>query len=270
MSDGFHLSSGPSPAVAGIVHGYTAFAYSRAAAGMRRREVAQDKVTVILLLGSPLSVAGPGEALQPVDSFVAPLAASFAVTEDPPAMAGIQIDLTPIGAAQLLGMPLSELAGPIVTPLADVIGAREIALLCERLASLRGWEERVAAVDAWIAKRVAPRPPGRPDLAWMWALLVRSRGTAHIGTLADSVGCSRRHVERVFGTTLGVTPKTAARLVRFQRAVSLVGDARFADVAGSLGFADQAHLNREFRALAGVTPLEYVRAVRPDGLGIAA
>jgi transcriptional regulator GlxA family with amidase domain len=76
-----------------------------------------------------------------------------------------------------------------------------------------------------------------------------------------------------FREQIGPSPKTAARLVRFQRAVALLGcddGQRFAEIAQECGYYDQAHLNREFRELAGATPGAFVARLLPDGLGVAA
>jgi AraC-like DNA-binding protein len=84
---------------------------------------------------------------------------------------------------------------------------------------------------------------------------------AAVGQIADELGCSRRHLSDRFGTELGLPPKALGRVLRFQRAVGLLrGGGELADVAYTCGYADQPHFNRDFRALAGVTPTEFLRA----------
>ena len=94
-----------------------------------------------------------------------------------------------------------------------------------------------------------------------------------VGELARELSCSRRHLIGRFREQVGPAPKTAARLVRFQRTVRLLerrdGD-RFAEIAQRCGYYDQAHMNREFRELAGTAPGEFVARLLPDGLGVAA
>lgn len=66
-------------------------------------------------------------------------------------------------------------------------------------------------------------------------------------------------------------PKTAARILRFERAAHLVRAARpagLARIAGESGYHDQAHMTREFRVLAGITPAAYRIASLPGHLGI--
>ena len=65
-----------------------------------------------------------------------------------------------------------------------------------------------------------------------------------------------------FAAQVGLGPKVAARVLRFRRAADLLvagGPGTVADVAARTGFADQSHLVREFRALAGCTPTRFVR-----------
>jgi len=92
-----------------------------------------------------------------------------------------------------------------------------------------------------------------------------------VGRLARELGCSRRHLIGRFREQIGPAPKTAARLVRFQRAVRLLerdDGRRFAEIAQRCGFYDQAHMNREFRDLAGAPPGEFVARLLPDGFGV--
>jgi AraC-like DNA-binding protein len=74
----------------------------------------------------------------------------------------------------------------------------------------------------------------------------------------DQTGWSRRHVTERFRRQLGVSPKSYARLLRFEHASALLAESRtgrtIADVAVEAGYYDQSHLTGDFLALAGVTP----------------
>ncbi|TIU04954.1 MAG: helix-turn-helix transcriptional regulator, partial [Mesorhizobium sp.] len=69
-------------------------------------------------------------------------------------------------------------------------------------------------------------------------------------------GWSRKHLAGKFSNAIGVGPKTLSRIVRFNRALGLSrqDQSDWADIAADCGYADQAHLVREFRDLAGETP----------------
>jgi AraC-like DNA-binding protein len=85
---------------------------------------------------------------------------------------------------------------------------------------------------------------------------MQAKGGVQIRDLANAVGWSRRHLSEQFTHTLGLPPKTAARILRFEHACRLLLDTRanFAEVVAHCGFQDQAHMTREWNALAGSTP----------------
>jgi len=73
--------------------------------------------------------------------------------------------------------------------------------------------------------------------------------------MPQQAGPGRPQLERLFRERVGVTPKVYARLLRFEASLSLARrGARWAEVAAGAGFADQSHLVREYRALAGTSP----------------
>ena len=71
---------------------------------------------------------------------------------------------------------------------------------------------------------------------------------------------SLRQIERQFKSQIGLTPKYYQRLIRVKTAIGLIRQCptiNLVDLATEAGFSDQAHMNREFRTLAGMTPKEY-------------
>ncbi|MFI9589444.1 helix-turn-helix domain-containing protein [Nonomuraea sp. NPDC052265] len=178
---------------------------------------------------------------------------------------GVWLTLTPPGAAALLGVPASALAGE-VAELADVVPS--LADLPERLAACRSWAQRRALVERRLLaglSRHGDRAARRSSRAALAAL----SGTDRVEEAARLLGCSRRHLSSAVRAEFGVTPKEYQRLVRFEAArARLVAAARsgaagLADVAAASGFADQAHLTREWRAMAGCTPTEWLRTEGP-------
>lgn len=101
------------------------------------------------------------------------------------------------------------------------------------------------------------------EVAWAWRVLLARGGGVRIGDLAGHVGWSRRHLGERFRSELGLSPKAAARVLRFERALSHLERSdtrRLADVAVACGYVDQAHLTREWRALAGLPPAAWLAA----------
>jgi transcriptional regulator GlxA family with amidase domain len=94
-----------------------------------------------------------------------------------------------------------------------------------------------------------------------------------VGALAQELGCSRRHLVAGFRQHVGLPPKRLARVLRFQRVVSLLdrsGGDGLGDIAAACGYYDQPHLNRDFRQFAGASPGEWLARRLPDGAGTAA
>ncbi|MBE1470366.1 AraC-like DNA-binding protein [Kibdelosporangium phytohabitans] len=118
----------------------------------------------------------------------------------------------------------------------------------------------VAGVLGPAVARTAPGPRPAPQVVWAWRRLCRSGGRIRVAQLAAEVGWTRRHLLTRFREQIGLAPKTAARVIRFQHALRLLQHPErrlsLAGLAQTTGYSDQAHLTREFRALTGATPLE--------------
>ncbi|NUT44844.1 MAG: helix-turn-helix domain-containing protein [Thermoactinospora sp.] len=175
---------------------------------------------------------------------------------------GVWLTLSPLGADALLGIPASALSGH-VAELADVAPA--MAHLPEQLAACRSWPQRRDLVEgALLAGRARhEKNIGGQEVPVALAAL---SGTVRVQEAARRLGCSRRHLSGMVRTALGVTPKEYQRLLRFETArgglvaAACGGTVSLAAVAAAAGFADQAHLTREWRAMAGCTPTEWLRA----------
>ena len=230
-----------------------------------RQQVPTTRIPLILNLGSAWSVSPATGSCELHDSFVAGLfEQSVFVAAAGPASC-VQVDVTPLGANMLLGLAMHELANQIV-PL-DAVLPRGMHRLAERLDDAAGWEERFELLDAILVSRLAEARQPSADVAWAWSALERTHGKAPIGWICDRLGRSRRHLATRFRDQVGLPPKTVARIMRFDRAVSLLGreGVELADVAFECGYYDQAHLNRDFREFAGTSPGVFMRQIWPDG-----
>jgi transcriptional regulator GlxA family with amidase domain len=100
---------------------------------------------------------------------------------------------------------------------------------------------------------------------WAWAQLAVTHGGKSVGQLAHDVGWSRQHFSQRFRSELGVSPKTAARIFRFERACWLIKEARLplSVVAATCGYSDQPHMNRDWNALAGCSPRAWIASELP-------
>jgi AraC-like DNA-binding protein len=236
----------PEPRLAGLVSdvlGYAEFASQR----VTRRVTPHAAVTVILNLGEPIAVHGA-----PQRSFVAGLHDTWGTTEFSGGQRGIELRLTPQGAHRLLRIPPCELTGHVVDlPVLD--------RLADRLAAADDWATRLDLLDAELLALAGEGPEPDPAVQWAWAAMRGRHGAVRVGDLVAATGWSRRHFVNRFRAEVGLPPKVAGRVLRFQRASRLLGTGVPAAVAAATcGYTDQSHLVREFRALAGVTPGAFV------------
>lgn len=133
-------------------------------------------------------------------------------------------------------------------------------------------EERATALDAALA----PRAP-EPDAAYLHLLdlleLLRTdRSLLRVDDVAAAAALSVRSLQRVFAGHVGLSPKEVLARYRLQDAVTSIdaGDVDdLADLAASLGWFDQAHFSRDFRAVVGVPPSTYLSRARPAASGEA-
>jgi AraC-like DNA-binding protein len=219
-----------------------------------RQPVMPDACIDLVWDGSTLHVAGPDT--QP-----------WAVA-DHRTYAGIRF--RPGAAPGFLRVPADALLDRRV-PLADLWG-RAADELAESLAAtaveaapaifLRALERRLGEVPA-------------PDPLVQAAVRQAADGLARpdpVEDLAQALAVSPRTLRRRCTEALGYGPRTLHRIVRFRRALRLAATTGgLADLAVEAGYADQAHLSREIRRLAGATPVQIVGdggvRLSADGLG---
>lgn len=259
----------PHPALRGHVRTYTGYA-SITPGVARRTHSPSGIVPLIITLGPQIGVVERAQQRGPatyIDAFMAGMHDVYAVSESKGEASGIQIDFTPLSAHLLLGRDMSDLTNRIVS-LDDVFGV-EGPRLRDRLMLAPRWAERFQIVDEFIMRRLATAKPASPAVAWAWGQLVTSGGATPVSELAREIGWSRKHLAARFREQVGLPPKTVARILRFERAQHTIRDGielGWSDLAARCGYYDQAHLIRDFREFAGLTPGEYVARRLPDGL----
>lgn len=171
------------------------------------------------------------------------------------------VSFVPGGAYPFFSAPADATAASLVD-LGELWG-RDGAVLRERLLEAPTVEARLRIVEgALLARAVRPL---RIDPAVRHAVTALHRGD-RVGDVVERLGTTPKRFIRTFSDQVGVTPKRFARIRRFQRVLRAVPHDRpvdWAALAASSGYADQAHLVHEFRALAGVSPTGY--RARADG-----
>ncbi len=233
-------------------------------------------LTLIFTLDEPLSIEAHPDPGQPPGEFRALLGglhSAPALIRHEGAQSGLQLALRPPGVRALLGLPAGQLAD-LDVPAEAVLGG-VCAELRDRVRSVTSWPERFAILDEILLRQLVTgsaqgtRAAVAPEVLWAWRQLLRAGGAVRVADLATETGWSSRHLASRFRAEIGLTPKAAARVIRFDRAkqalIARVGTGAYqdggyqlADLAAGTGYFDQAHLAREFRALAGVPPSQWL------------
>ncbi|MEU2347183.1 helix-turn-helix domain-containing protein [Modestobacter sp. NPDC049651] len=150
-----------------------------------------------------------------------------------------------------------------VTPLGAGLGVDPARLLADLLGQDDD-ADRVAVLEAALVP-VAPEPPAEyAELSALLAEMADDRSLLRVDQVADRAGLSVRSLQRRFATWVGVHPKAVLARYRLQDAAAAIdaGERDLAGLAASLGWFDQAHFSRDFRAAVGVPPSVYLaRAV---------
>ncbi len=244
-------------ALSGAVIDYTGFV-QREREPVRFRELPCTYVPLILDLGDGWSVGDArrlDRAPERFGSFVAGLTDGPVLVQHGGSARCIQVNLTPLGARRLLGLPMSEIANQSVA-LEDILG-RSAPRLTERLAEAPEWVERFDLIDRALTARLVASGPIDGGTMWAFRRVVSSGGRIAIGELARELGWSHRRLIGRFRSDVGLAPKALARIVRFERLTDVLRAEpaiEWSWAAIRCGFFDQAHLAREVRDLADLTP----------------
>ncbi|WP_269084833.1 AraC family transcriptional regulator [Streptacidiphilus anmyonensis] len=250
----------PAPPLRGLVAWYSGYRQRGVEPG-RHRGLPSPYLTLILTLDEPLSIAAHPDLGEPPGDYVVLLGGLHtapALIEVPGRQSGVQVALGPLGARALLGLPAGGLAG-IDVHAEDVLGA-DARYAQERLREAADWPGRFAVLDAWLLGRLrGAADTGLPtEVGEAWRLLRASGGRLRVAAVAEEVGWSERHLRNRFLAEIGLTPKAAARVIRFdlarRRLAQRPAAPDLAGLAADHGYADQSHLDREFSALAGCAP----------------
>ncbi|WP_157016170.1 helix-turn-helix domain-containing protein [Mesorhizobium xinjiangense] len=252
------LHRGAPAALAGHVTSITCYRES-VPGHFRQIEPASLDIPLIIGFDGPFAI-GIGHTPGPSDtvtSFASGLAPRNVVIDSFGSAHCLQINFTPLGAYRFFGLPMHELNSRLIAP-DDLLGPA-FAELRQRLGEEADWNRRADLAAAFVIQRLGKRPAtASPAIAAAYAALVGSGGRLRVETLARRLDVSRKHLAHRFSIEVGANPKTVARIVRFNSALAKAraqASPDWADIALECGYADQAHLVREFRDFAGCSPV---------------
>lgn len=256
--DEFWMSRSPDPRLTRWVGFYLAF--QRITPVPETRTVgALNSVVVVIDLDTPVRHHVTGAPLAAVSPVVGlstkPLTYTRVGRER-----GVIIELTPLGARALFGLPLREISHASVG-IDDLLGARA-RLLREELQQARDSNHRFRILDRRLASWLLDAPELPKSLDRSWRSLTLSGGAVKVDDLAERAGLSRQHLATRFHREVGLPPKAVGRVARCHHAIRLLTGTNpppLPRLAALCGYTDQAHLNRDFRLLIGRTPTALLR-----------
>lgn len=242
----------PQPALHGYVDAFWKLDNSRATAPTNSGTILPDGcVEVVLCCGDPV-IPSLRRGAKPLFSFVVgqmerPYRIRYVGRAN---LLGIR--LHPAAARCLLTTPSNRLTNRI-TSLARLQPELDVCLA----EAVRRPRHRLKRVSQVLEERM--RASGRPDAVISAAVdAIRAQhGCARIGDLARSLAIGERRLQRKFEREVGLTPKRWARIIRFQAAFEASSNTvreAWVDLAARFGYADQAHMVREFAEFTGVAP----------------
>jgi AraC-like DNA-binding protein len=256
----------PHPELAMFVRGYNGY-FESSSQPVRRRELPSGEVALIISLGPQWRLIDPGTGISIgiLRTFVAGLDDTYSLVDSEIPGSAIQVDFTPIGARQLLQLPM-HLVSKRTTELTDLFGS-EADRLVEQLAETADWQRRFVFLDNFLLSRIrGARKPAR-EIDWAWRQLDLSRGSIRVEKITEQLGWTRKRLVNLFRDEIGIPPKALARILRFRMALAELNARQivnFSEVALECGYSDQAHMIRDFKDFSGLTPLELVRVYSPE------
>jgi AraC-like DNA-binding protein len=236
MTESRYREYAPVPALAGRVQSV----WCQRVSAHHVQRVVPDGCADVLWHNGELQVAGPDTSWR-----LAPMA---------PGSVTVGIRFRPGAAGLLFGeLPVSAVRDQM-PDLADLWGARMVRELTERISDAT---TAAAVLQQAITARLSYVDNVDPVVMAAVREFDTPRPTA-VPVIADRYGLSERQFRRRFVAAVGYGPSTLAGVLRLGRAMRLcAASARPAvDVAFAVGYADQPHMTREMRRLAGVTPGE--------------
>ena len=184
------------------------------------------------------------------------------------AVRGFTVDFTPLGAAELLGLPQGEISNRGV-PACEALPVSWVRALLGRVHEARDVSAAVSEIFALLTEPLSDaRTREAPRLvrqALTSPLETRDGEAPLVRSLAGWLGVSTRHVNREFHRAFGMGPRRYSLVQRVQEAMSFLSQGRVTDLsvlAAELGFYDYPHFSSEFKRFALTTPRAFLHSQR--------
>jgi AraC-like DNA-binding protein len=163
-------------------------------------------------------------------------------------------------AFPFLSEPMNNLTNYVVD--AELVLKAEILNIRERLLELIAPGEKFKCLEENLLKCYLRQLRENPFVDYAVSRIYNYPSQISIKEISEKAGYSQKHIIKIFKETVGVTPKTFLKIIRFQNAIQQIDNHDFIDwpsIAYDCGFYDQSHLIADFKLFSGFTPTEYLR-----------
>jgi len=175
----------------------------------------------------------------------------------------ISVVFRPAGARAFFNLPMNKVNDLRVT--ANDLGDKELAELESSLTSTENDRACILMIEHFLLKRLRNLTEYNLKRIETAISLINS-GQTDVASLADAACLSTKQFKRIFSEHIGANPKEFSRTIRFQRALHILEtrpQISLTVLAYECGYYDQSHLIKEFKALSGYTPTEYIAICPP-------
>lgn len=175
----------------------------------------------------------------------------------------ISVVFRPAGTKAFFNLPLNRIHNLRVT--AGEMEDKELAALEHSLTSTEEDYACILLIEQFLLKRLSHLAEHNLKRIEATIQLINS-GQTDVALLADAACLSTKQFQRIFSEHVGSNPKEFSRTIRFQRALHTLGirpNTSLTTLAYECGYFDQSHMIKEFKALSGYTPSEYITICQP-------
>ena len=175
----------------------------------------------------------------------------------------VAVRFKPAGAARFFGFSLSEITNRILD--LDLVLGAEGKSLVDWVLNCQTNSDRVQVLLDFLLEKLTSRSDDLLLRATV-KFIEEAKGGLDLFVLEKRIGLSSRQIERKFKEKVGISPMALARVVRFQRFLSLAKECpnmNLTDASMECGYYDQSHFIKDFRAFAGVSPSSFLEEKHP-------
>jgi AraC-like DNA-binding protein len=249
----------PGPALAGLIEFFWTVSYELPEGLVHSQQlITYPCVNVSIAHGQ----VGDDEQPQPLEATLTGVSRQLYTRRIAGTGWGVAAKSTPGGFGAFIAGPVADLTDRVV-PLGEVLPVDDAALVAE-VEAADDEPARVAVLETWLTQIAETIDPDRRraalEVAEVAALAEADRSLRKLDDLALASGIGARTLQRMFTEYAGISPTWVLRRYRLLDAAETVRHGRpvvWAQVAADLGYSDQAHLVRDFRAAVGTTPAAY-------------